>query len=615
MPLIHYLATAVIFVCSLLGSGATTAASSPTHALAMHGSPKYAADFEHFQYADPNAKKGGTLRLAAVSSSGFDSLNPYIIKGVSAAGLTLLGRNYLYDSLTTQADDEPFTQYGLIAEQIEMPADRSWVTFYINPKARFQDGKAITAEDVLFSFELLTTQGHPLYATYYHDVIQSEALDELTVKFSFRNGENKELPLIMGQLPILPKHYWQGREFNKSSLEIPVGSGPYSISEVDPGRAIVYQRNPDYWGKDIAVNKGRYNFDTIRYDYYRDNNVALEALKSNEFDLRIENTSKTWHTAYTGPQFDSGQIIKAEIEHQNPTGMQGFVFNIRQPYFSDPLVRRALSYAFDFEWTNKQLFYGAYSRTTSYFSNSELASSGLPSREELAILEPFREQLPAELFTKAYQVPTTNGDGNIRNNLRQAQRLLKQAGWTIKNNQLTNDRSGETMTFEIMLIAPEFERIVLPFKKNLERLGIEAAIRVVDTQQYVNRINSFDFDMIVGTFGQSNSPGNEQRDFWHSSEADRPGSRNRIGIKNPVIDELIKLVINAPDREALIHRTRALDRVLLWGHYVIPQYHTRKYRVAYWDKFSRPAINPKFALGLDNWWFKGASAAAQQKQK
>lgn len=616
MHLSKYLFTALKALCSvalLLASYQLHAedAGKAVHALAMHGSPKYPVDFKHFEYADPAAIKGGELRLAAVSSSGFDSLNPFIIKGVPAAGLALLGRSYFYDSLTVQADDEPFTQYGLIAERMEMPDDRSWVIFHINPHARFHDDKPITAEDVLFTFELLTTQGHPLYAAYYHDVIKSEALGKLSVKFSFRNGDNKELPLIMGQLPVLPKHYWQDREFNKSSLEVPVGSGAYRIQSIDPGRAIVYERNKYYWGKDIAVNRGRYNFDTIRYDYYRDSNVALEALKSNEFDLRVETTSKTWHSAYNGPQFDSGQMVKEEIAHQNPTGMQGFVYNIRRPLFSDPLVRQALAYAFDFEWTNKQIFYSSYARTESYFSNSELASSGLPSKQELAILEPFREQLPVEVFTQAYSVPTTKGDGNIRSNLRQAQRLLKQAGWVVQNNQLVN-KNGQAMQFEIMLVTPEFQRMVLPFRKNLERLGVQVDIRLVDPQQYVNRLNSFDFDMIIGSMGQSSSPGNEQRDYWHSREAERPGSRNWIGIKNPVIDQLIDLVISAPDREALVHRTRALDRVLLWGHYVIPQYHNRSYRVAYWDKFSRPQISPKFALGLDNWWFNPASDAAEE---
>lgn len=589
--------------------------TTPVHALAMHGAPKYPAGFEHFDYSNPGAQKGGRLRLSAVSSSGFDSLNPFIIKGVPAAGLALLGRSYFYDSLTVHSDDEAFTQYGLVADKMQMPVDRSWVIFHINPKARFQDNHPILAEDVLFTFELLTTQGHPLYATYYHDVVKSEALNDLTVKFTFRNGENKELPLIMGQLPVLPKHYWQDREFNQSSLDIPVGSGAYRIKSVDPGRAIIYERVKDYWAADLGVNRGRYNFDEISYDYYRDGNVALEALKSDEFDLRIETTAKTWHSAYTGPQFDDGRLRKEEIAHENPTGMQGFVYNTRRTPFSDPIVRQALAYAFDFEWTNKQIFYSSYTRTQSYFSNSELASSGLPSPEELAVLEPFRSLLPEEVFNQSYKAPATQGDGNIRNNLRTALQLLKQAGWEPKNNTLTNLETGETMQFEIMLVVPEFNRVVLPFKKNLERLGIQVEIRLVDPQQYVNRLNSFDFDMIIGSIGQSNSPGNEQRDFWHSSEAERPGSRNWMGIKNPVVDQLIDLIINAPTREALVYRTRALDRVLLWGHYVIPQHHLQNYRVAYWDRFERPEVTPKYSLGLDNWWFKAIPAQSNNQEK
>lgn len=595
------LLTALLCVSGIFQS--SLAATEPVHALAMHGQPKYAADFTHFEYANPDAPKGGDLKLAAVSSSGFDSLNPFIIKGVPAAGLNRLGRGYFYDSLTVQADDEAFTQYGLIAESMEMPEDRSWVVFHINPKAVFHDGHAIDAEDVIFTLELLKTEGHPLYSTYYQDVVKSEALGPLTVKFSFRNNDNKELPLILGQLPVLPKHFWSDKTFNASSLDIPLGSGPYSIKSVEPGRSIVYQRNPDYWARDLAVNKGRYNFDSIRYDYYRDTNVALEALKSGEYDFRMENTSKTWATGYEGPQFDSGGIRKEEIAHELPTGMQGFVFNTRRWQFEDPMVRQALAYAFDFEWSNKNLFFGSYSRSSSYFSNSELASSGLPSNEELALLEPHRAKLPSEVFTQSYQPPKTQGNGNIRGNIRQAMRLLKSAGWEIRNNQLTHLATNRPMEFEIMLVTPEFQRVVLPFSKNLKRLGIEVDIRLVDPQQYINRLNSFDFDMVTANFRQSNSPGNEQRDFWHSSEAERPGSRNLMGIKDPVVDSLIDLVISAPDRGSLVTRTRALDRVLLWGHYVIPQFHSSTYRVAYWNKFERPKITPKYAFGLDSWWF------------
>ncbi len=601
---VGYLFAILHYFCLLYFSSMAQADTSPAHAFAMHGSPKYSADFKHFDYVNPAAIKGGKIKMATVSSSGFDSLNPYIIKGVSASGLTRLGRNYFYDSLTVQSDDEAFTQYGLIAERMEMPKDRSWVIFYINPKARFHDGKPITAQDVVYSFELLTQQGHPLYGAYYHDVIKSEILAPLTVKFSFLNNENRELPLIVGQLPILPKHYWQGRTFNKSSLEIPVGSGAYRIKSLEPGRAIIYELIQDYWGQSLPVNRGINNFDEVSFDYYRDSNVALEALKAGEYDFRLENTAKTWMTGYTGPPFDRGDLIREELHNENPTGMQGFVMNSRRWQFKDRRVRQALAYAFDFEWTNKQLFSGAYSRTESFYSNSDLAAVGLPSAQELAILHPFKDQVPEAVFTTTYQPPSTRGDGNIRNNLRQAKQLFTEAGWKIKDNKLTHEATGQVMTFEIMLVTPEFQRIVLPFIRNLERMGIQAHIRLVDPQQYINRLNQFDFDMVSASFAQSNSPGNEQRDFWNSREADRPGSRNIAGIKSPVIDELIELVIQAPGREQLIYRTRALDRVLLWGHYVIPQYHNRSYRIAYWNKFEKPQQRPRYGLGLNTWWAK-----------
>lgn len=591
----------------LLGIAAmmpAVAEPQPTHAIAMHGAPKYNPEFKHFEYADPNAPKGGELRLAVVSTSGFDSLNPFIIKGVPAAGMSILRQSYLYDSLAVHSYDEPFTLYGLIAEALEVPADRSALTVRINPKARFQDGHPIQAEDVIYTFELLTQQGHPLFGNYYKDVAKVEAPDELTVEFTFSTNENKELPLIIAEMPVLPKHYWQDRDFSKTSLDIPLGSGPYRIEVIDPGRSITYQRNPNYWGTDLPVNKGRYNFDRISIDYYRDENVALEALKSGEYDLRNENSAKSWATAYTGPQFDSGELIKDEIADNNPTGMQAFVYNTRRWQFEDPNVRQALSYAFDFEWTNQNLFYGAYSRTHSYFSNSDLASGGLPGKAELEILEPHRERIPPEVFSQTYVPPTTKGDGNIRGNMRTALKLLKEAGWQIKNNKLTHLETGKEMAFEILLVNPTFERIALPFKKNLARLGVNMTVSVVDPQQYINRMNEFDFDLTVSSIRQSNSPGNEQRDFWNSAEADRPGSRNLMGIKDPVVDELIELIISAPDRESLVARTRALDRILLWGHYVIPQFHNRSYRVAYWDKFERPATPPKFSLGVDTWWIK-----------
>jgi microcin C transport system substrate-binding protein len=416
------------------------------------------------------------------------------------------------------------------------------------------------------------------------------------------DGNNAELPMIMGQLPVLPAHHYRSRDFEQTSLEPPLGSGPYRVAQVNPGRSITYERVTDWWAADLPVNRGRYNIDRIRYDYYRDGTVALEAFKAGEYDFRVENNSKLWATAYEGPPFARGLIRTELIDHELPTGMQGFVYNTRRPPFDDPLVREALAYAFDFEWTNKNLFYGQYTRTASYFSNSELASHGPPPPEELALLEPYRDRLPPRVFSEAYVPPATDGEHGIRTNLRTALKLLAQAGFEVRDRKLVNASTGAAVRFEILLVQPAFERIVLPFRANLERLGIEVTVRTVDSAQYQRRLDEFDFDMVVGSFGQSLSPGNEQRDFWGSAAADIPGSRNIIGIRNPAIDALIDSVVAAPDRDALVQRTRALDRALLWGHYVIPNWHIQSFRVAYWDKFARPTVNPKYALGFDTWW-------------
>ena len=566
-----------------------------THALAMTGTPKYAENFKHFAYAVPDAPKGGDLKMGAIGT--FDTFNQFIIRGVPAAGISLL-----YDTLTVQSLDEPFTQYGLLASKIEMPADRSWVVYHLNSKAKFHDGKPVTAADVAFSFNLLMDKGDPLYGKYWADVEKVEILDDLRIKFYLGTRPNPELALILGQLTVLPKHYWKGRDFTKPDLEIPIGSGPYKILEFKPGRSITYQRDDNYWAKDHPINKGRYNFGTMTYDYYRDPTVSLHAFKAGEYDFRQENISRAWATAYSGPPFEDGFIVKEEIDNDVNQGMQAFVYNTRRPLFKDRKVREALAYAFDFEWTNKNLFFGQYTRSKSFFSNSELASSGLPGPQELKILEPYRNRLPGNVFEKEYQPPKSNGSGNIRANIRIALRLLQQAGWVIKGKKLVNKSSGDPFKFEILLYDSSFERVVLPFKKNLARLGIEADIRVVDTAQYINRRRDFDFDMMIATFGQSESPGNEQREYWGSSAADIPGTRNFAGLKNPVVDEMIEGIISAPNREELVSATRALDRVLLWEHIVIPQWHIAKFRVAYWNKFSRPQIIPRYSLGFDTWW-------------
>jgi microcin C transport system substrate-binding protein len=579
----------------------------PAHGVAMHGDLKYGPDFDQFDYVNPNAPKGGTVTFSAIGT--FDSFNPYIIKGEAAAGITLL-----YESLTTQSLDEPFSEYGLLAESIEMPEDRSWVAFTLRPEARWHDGKPVTVDDVIWSLETLKEKGAPFYRYYYKNVKSVEAAGERRVKFTFDQTTNRELPLIIGQLPILPKHYFEGREFDRTTLEPPLGSGPYRIKSFEPGRTVVYERVADYWGANLPVNRGSYNFDEVRYEYYRDANIAMEAFKAGAYDIRQENTSKFWATAYTGPMFDAGWIVKEEIPHQLGTGMQGFAFNLRRPLFQDPKVRQALAYAFDFEWTNRTIMYGQYARTESYFSNTELASDGLPSKAELALLEPFRHQLPKEVFTEVYHAPKTEGEGGNRQNLRTALQLLGEAGWRVEGGKLVNAQ-GQPFRFEILLDGPPFERHTLPFVKNLERLGIEATVRTVDPAQYQNRMTDFDFDVTVEAFGQSLSPGNEQRDYWGSEAAGIPGSRNVIGIKDPVVDHLIDKIIQAPTREDLVTATRALDRVLLWGHYVIPHWHSRTFRVAYWNKFDRPATNPPYGLSLFSWWVDPVKVAAVEQRK
>ena len=572
------------------------------HGVAMHGDLKYGPGFTHFDYVNPDAPKGGEVRLQANGS--FDSLNPFILKGQPAVGI---GR--LFETLMTGSQDEAFSQYGLLAETVEIPEDRSWVAFILRPEARWHDGAPVTVENVIFSLETIKTKGHPFYRAYYGDVVAAEKVGERKVKFTFADGVNRELPLIIGELPIISKAYYTANDFEKTSLEPPLGSGPYRIESVDPGRSITYARVADYWGADIPARRGQDNFDILRYDYYRDPTVAMEAFKAHEYDFRRENASKVWATAYQGPAFDDGLVVKEEIGHSMPTGMQGFVFNMRRAKFADRRLRQALGYAFDFEWTNKNLFNGAYTRTTSYFSNSELASSGLPEGAELALLEPFRDQLPPEVFSEVFAPPETDGSGSARRNLRTAFKLLGEAGWTVEDTRLVGS-GGEPLEIEFLIVSPLFERVIAPFVKNLEKLGVTTKIRLVDSSQYQQRLDQFDFDVIVLSVGQSLSPGNEQNNYWTTTAADTPGSRNLAGIKDPVVDALVETLIAAADRDSLIAAARALDRVLLWGHYVVPHWHIRYFRVAYWNKFARPAITPKYSLGFDSWWIDPALAAA-----
>ena len=576
----------------------STHVHAQTYGIAMHGDPKYTQGFEHFEYTNPNAPKGGTYSYSELGT--YDSLNGFITKGVAATGIGLI-----YQSLMSASADEPFSKYGNIAHSIQVAQDNSSATFQIHPEAQWHDGKPITADDVVWTFNTLKEKGAPFYKGYYADIDRVEG-KENKVTFYFKTTENKELPLIIGALTILPKHYWGNREFDKTTLEPPLGSGPYKISKIDAGKSIAYDRVSNWWAADLPVNKGRYNFDKIRVEYYRDSTVGLEALFANEYDLREEYIAKTWATGYDNDIVTSGRIVKDKIRNQKPAGMQAFIMNNRRGVFKDRDVRKALQLAFDYEWSNKQFAFGAYTRTDSYFENSELASSGIPTGKELTILSEFKDQLPPELFTTPYTNPTTDGSGNNREQLRMAMNILGDAGYKLGADKIrVHETTGQRLSFEIIHRQAEFERWILPFIKNMKRIGIEAKFRVIDTPQFVERMTNFDFDMTIGGAAQSLSPGNEQLEYWHSSKVDTPGSRNHMGINNPVVDALVMQIINAPDRQELIYRTRALDRVLLWGYHSIPQWHINSWRVAHWDKFGKPKMQAPYDLGaIDTWWIK-----------
>ena len=578
------------------------------HAMTMFDNeiPKYAATFPYFDYVNPTAPKGGTLRLAVDGT--FDSFNSFIPKGNAASTGSV-------ETLLVNSADEPFTAYGLVAETMEWPADRSWVIFNLRPEARWHDGTPITADDVVWSFETLVDKGMPFYRYYFSAIDSAEALNTHRVRFNFKESGNQELPLITGQLPVLPKHYWASRDFSATTLDPPLGSGPYRIQKFEAGRYIVQERVTDYWGANLPVRRGMNNFDIIRTEYFRDATPIRLALKAGDIDFRLENQSKAWADDYNVAVVDKGLLNKEMVPHRQPTGMQAFVMNTRRTLFQDPRVRQALGYAFDFEWSNRTLFNGQYTRTTSYFSNSELASSGLPEGSELALLEHYRGRIPDTVFNQAFRIPVTDGSGRPRENLRKATALLKSAGWSVRDLKLINEATGVPFRFEVLLSSKAFERIVLPYTQNLKLLGIEAKIRLVDRTQYMERYRQKDFDMLVAVWGQSETPGNEQREYWGSDAADSVGSRNLAGIKDPVVDELIELLVKSDSREQLNVRTRALDRVLLWGHYVVPHWHIRADRVLYWDKFSRPATPVRSGVMRSRWWYDTQKAAALEQAR
>jgi len=580
------------------------------HALTLFDDIKYAPDFKHFDYVNPEAPKGGRVRFGIVGS--FDNLNPYTFKGETGGAVA-------NDTLLTSSLDEPSTEYGLVAKEVWHPDDRSLVIYRLRPEARFHDGTPITAEDVMWSMEALR-DAHPFYNSYYKNIAKAEQSGDHEVTFVFNQKGNRELPLITGQLPVLPKHWWTakdtaGRQRNiqETSLEVPLGSGSYVASEVKPGVSIRMKRVTDYWGKDLPVNIGTDNFEEIEYIYFRDANVAFEAFKGDQYDWRTENSSKMWATQYDFPAIQNHRAVKEEIALKQVEGMQGWALNIRRQKFKDARVRLALNYAFDFEWSNTNLFYGQYTRSRSYFNNSEMEAKGLPSPEELAILEPLKEQIPPEVFTAEFINPVNDTAQNRRKNLRTAARLLNEAGWTVAQDggkSVLKNQAGERLKLEFLLDSPLFERIALPYQQQLELLGIGVDVKTVDSAQYERRTQTFDYDIVVGNWGQSLSPGNEQRDFWGSEAATRNGSRNFVGIADPAIDKIIETLIFAKDRKSLITACRALDRVLTWNHFVVPMWFIAYERTARWDRFGRPAKLPDYSVGFPTvWWWDEEKAS------
>lgn len=608
LPLILPLLTLILSI-GVFSTG-SLASNNESHAITLYGDPKYDKDFRQFDYTSPKAVKGGSIVLHSLGT--FDTFNPFTPKGNAADGIDLL-----YSSLTVGSSDEAATQYGLVAEEIIYPDNREWVEFEMNPEAKFHDGTVITADDVVFSYNLLIEKGSPAYRLFFGDVTAVKALDNHRVRFEFKKEASRELALSVGTLPIFPQHYWATRDFSKTSLEPPLGSGPYKIKSFDAGRRIVYERVDDYWAKNHPTQLGSYNFDEITYDYYRDDIIAMEAFKAGEYEVRRERISKLWATAYTGSLFEDGDIQTREIAHQNPTGMQAFIFNTRREVFKDKALRKAIALAFDFEWTNKNLFYGAYTRTQSYFSNSDMASQGLPSDGELEILNQYKDQLPETIFTEAFKAPLSTGANRNRENLKKAKKILDDSGYKVVKNQLINPATGSPVQFEILLYDVGFERVTNPFVQGLKKLGIEAGVRIVDTSQYIRRVRTFDFDMMVHVFSQSSTPGNEQFNYWHSRSKDQEGSGNLIGISDPVIDDIVERITKVGSYQELVDTSRALDRVLLNHHYVIPHWHIRFHRVAYWNRFNQPDIAPIYDriydVGLMSWWSKEAETASQQE--
>ncbi|MDW3204941.1 MAG: extracellular solute-binding protein [Alphaproteobacteria bacterium] len=618
------LAATALTVTFALHWDAPPAAAQETirsHGWAISEKLKYPPDFPHFDYVNPEAPKGGTITFGAGGT--FDSLNPYIIKGTSAVARLGVGgaiaETALYDTLMASNLDEPNSEYGLLAEWIEVDSDANGIftaiRFHLREAARFHDGEPVRADDVVWTFNTLVEQGAPQYRFYYGNVDEVVAIDDRTVEFRLIEGENREMPNILGQLPVLPKHYWAERDFNATTLDPPLGGGPYRITDVNAGQSITIERVKDYWAQDLPVNVGQNNYDRIRYIFFRDRVVMLEALKAGDIDFRAENSAKNWATAYDVPAVKDGRIIQKEFAHERGTGMQAFVMNTRREIFQDVTVREAMTYLWDFEWVNKTIMFDAYTRTDSYYENSELEATGLPGEKELAVLEPLRDQVPDRVFTQDYEPPRTDGSGNSRETLKTALELLQQAGWTINSDRkLVHAETGKPFAFEVLLYSDLLVPHTQALKRGVERLGGSVELRVVDAAQYQNRLQTYDYDMIVSGWPQSLSPGNEQREFFGSDAAGRDGGRNTAGVRNPAIDILIENLIASPDRETLIARTRALDRVLLWNFYAIPMFHSKTDRFAFWNRFGYPEPPPMMGTNPTIWWIDPVLDADLQRR-
>jgi microcin C transport system substrate-binding protein len=587
---------------SLLGAAPRIIVS---HALSLHGAPKYPAGFDHFDYVNPNAPKGGTLRQWVMGT--YDSFNRYATRGVPAAG-----SDSLNDTLMTGSEDEIEVYYGLIAQKVEYPEDYTWIIFHLDSRAKAQDGSPITSDDVVFSYNKFFNEGMPQFKQYYSTVTKVEALDTQRVKFTLKQGD-RAMIVALGQLTIIPKKYWETRNLGEPSTEVPLGTGAFIVKDYKMGQYLVLQRNPTYWALNLPVNKGQINFDLYRYDYYGNETVAFEAFKAGEFDLYQESIAKNWATLYTGKSFDNGQIVKEEIPHQIPQGMQGLIYNVQRPLFKDRRVREALGYAMDFEWMNKNLFYHQYVRARSYFINTPYEAKGLPSPEEQKILAPLKGKIPDQVFTMEYNPPVTDGSGEIRDQTRQALALLKDAGWEIRNQKLTNVKTGEPFVFELLMYRPTEERIAIPVQKNLARMGITMNIRVVDTTQFQNRWNKRDYDIVSSGYDPVFYPSPDLKIIWRSNYID--STYNQAGVQDPAVDALIDgIEAHQQNEDALGAWARALDRVLTWNFYVMPEWYLSKFRVAYWNRFSRPAVRPKYTLGLGSWWLDKDKEATLPKK-